>query len=397
MTILRKVFALETNVFAISITAFLILVPRSAWFVVLPLYLEDLGATTIDIGITFALLNLVWNGLQLLGGLLADRYSRRLLIVLPTFLLVVCYIVAGAASTWWVLALALILSDSLSALQMPSFISTIAESVSEEHRGTAFATYMFFSNIGPVMGPLIGAALIPLYGYKPLLYVTGIACGVSGVIRFFFTHETRQRTHEEEKTSILLRVKERFLWLLIGIAFYAIAFGLTTPLTSVYAERIIGLSFVEIELMYSVAQFVATFSSFPVGKMIDKIGSKLGLMIAFLGMCLATSIWAFSPSFLVAIILLSTSYIFVTQFWISHDSLVPRIATSQTIGTTLGITNLVFGASNGFGSAVGSHLWECYGPTTPFLLAGVFGILSTLSLVKLKVPNNESFSKEKVG
>lgn len=397
MTILRRVFALETNVLAISVTAFFILVPRSAWFLVLPFYLEDLGATTIDIGITYALLNLVWNGLQLPGGLLADRYSRKLLIVLPTLFLAVCYIVAGTASTWWVLALALILSDSLSALQMPSFISTIAESVSEEHRGTAFATFMFFSNMGFVLGPLIGAVLIPLYGYKPLLYITGIACGISGIVRLFFIHETRQRTREEGKESILLRVKEKLLWLLIGIAFYAMAFGLTTPLIPMYAERIIGLSFVEIEWMYSVAQFTATFSSFLVGKLVDRIGSKLGLVIAFLAKCLSTSIWAFSPSFLVAIILLSISYVFATQFWISHDSLIPRIATSRTIGATLGITNLVFGASNGIGSAAGSCLWEGCGPTAPFLLTGVFGILSAFSLVKLKVPHKESFLKEKVG
>jgi len=83
---------MNKNVFILSTTSFLIDLVSSSWYMVVPLYLEELGASTIAIGISFAAINVGWYTPQFLGGLLGDKIGRKILIVISTFMFLPCYI-----------------------------------------------------------------------------------------------------------------------------------------------------------------------------------------------------------------------------------------------------------------------------------------------------------------
>lgn len=387
MPLLRRIFTLERNVLVLSITVLLVLIPLNAWFVVLPLYLEELGATTIDIGISYALLNIAWYALQFLGGLLADRYGRKMLIVLPTFTFVACYLAAGFARMWSIVALAIVMSNAISGLQGPSFVSMIAESVAERHRGMAFATFGFFVNLGLAAGPLIGAALIPIYGYRPLFYITGAICGFCGIARLILLHEPVQKASEEKARVIFPTIGKNLMWFLAGCSLFAMVSGLIMPLTALYAEKRLGLSFVEVELMFFAAQFAMCLSSVPCGKLIERVGSKYCLMATFLGVCSITIAWAYSPFPWVAIVMMAVSYIFYALYYVAYDSLISSLTVPQTRGATLGIAAIMIGSFTGIGSAIGSYLWESYDPALPFLVTGILGLPLAVLLSKIEALN----------
>ncbi|MGB9693548.1 MAG: MFS transporter, partial [Fervidobacterium sp.] len=142
----------DRNVFILSITVFLVDTVLSSWFMVLPLYLEDLGAGILEVGFCYALINLAWFGSQIPGGLLSDRIGRKSPIVLSTFTFILCYSVLILARTWVLAALAIAIFWIFSGLQSPSFSSMIAESVIERKRPKAFATYSFLMNLGWAVG-----------------------------------------------------------------------------------------------------------------------------------------------------------------------------------------------------------------------------------------------------
>jgi len=48
------------NIFVLSITVFLVDTVLSSWLMVLPLYLEDLGAGMLEVGFCYALINVGW-------------------------------------------------------------------------------------------------------------------------------------------------------------------------------------------------------------------------------------------------------------------------------------------------------------------------------------------------
>jgi len=392
MASLRRFLSLERNVLTLSLTVLSIAIPWNSWTVVLPLILEELGATPMDIGITYALINLTWYALQFPGGLLADRYGRKKLIVLPTFTFIVLYLVAGAAWVWWIAAASLILINAFGGLQTPSFTSTIAESVDENHRGRAFATFGFFVNIGLTLGPLMGAFLIPLYGYSSLFYITGIVAAFCGVSRLLFLHETQKHTVSEGARTIFPRINRNLVWFLAGCSIFSLAYGMILPLMALYAgpEGVFGFSVEKVELMFFVAQFATCLTSIPSGKFLEKIDNRICLMTAFIGTSLSIMIWACSPLQWVAFTLMTLTYVFYTLFWITYDSFISSLTVPQSRGGVLGIAAIAVGIFTGAGSAIGSYLWERYNPILPFLITGILGLLSATPLLKIKLPKPKS-------
>jgi MFS family permease len=85
--------------------------------------------------------------------LLADRFGRKRVIVWPTFAYLPLYLLAAATHHWGLLVALLVIADSLSAVQWPAFVASIAESVPEAQRGEAFAVFEFAAGLGMALGP----------------------------------------------------------------------------------------------------------------------------------------------------------------------------------------------------------------------------------------------------
>ena len=75
----------------------------------LPLYFCELGANDAEVGLAYSLLTISFAMMQFAGGLLADRYGRRLPIVLPTFIFVPLYVLAGFTHSWIALLIILLI------------------------------------------------------------------------------------------------------------------------------------------------------------------------------------------------------------------------------------------------------------------------------------------------
>lgn len=372
------------NVLVLSTTVFLVDMVLSSWFMVLPLYLEDLGAGILEVGFCYALINLAWFGLQFPGGLLSDRIGRKSLIVLSTFTFILCYSVLILASTWVVATLAIAVFWIFSGLQSPSFSSMIAESVIERKRPKAFATYSFLMNLGWAVGPLIGALLIPLYGFQILFYFGIIISIVCFTARLLLLQEPWRKTTESEKISVP-KLNKNIAYFIAGCSMFGLASGLISPVIAPYAEKVLKLSLVEIELMFSIAQFAASFASILGGIFVGRVGGKRGLATSFLCSGLGMAIWALSPSFAVAAVLMMFFSIFFYAFYeVAYGTLISSLTTPRNRATIFGVTAFIIGLFTAVGSTTGSYLWELYAPIVPFLLTAVLAFPSTAILLRVR-------------
>ncbi len=380
---------MNRNVFILSITSFLIDLVSSSWYMVVPLYLEELGASTIAIGISFAAISVGWYTPQFLGGLLGDKIGRKTLIVISTLMFIPCYILLGLTQIWWIATLAITVFWIFNGVQYPSFNSMIAESVDKRDWEMAFTTFVFFINLSWAVGPLIGAFIIPLFGYKIVFYSGAIISGICATIQTLFLHETMQKRFEDA-SRVSLMVNRNIMYFLASYLIFGLAYGMVYPFISLYADGILKLSFFEIELMFSISQFAACFNTFPSGMLIKKIGSKRSFMIAILGSCFSILMWVFSTSFWTATILLSLFSVFVFSLRdTSYGTLMSSITNTQIRATVLGVAATINGLSIAIGSTIGSYLWEFYSPIVPFLLCGVLSFPSSLLLLKVKTKSKE--------
>lgn len=374
----------DRNVFVLSITAFLVDTIVSSWYMVLPLYLEDLGAGMLEVGFCYALINVAWYGLQFPGGLLSDRIGRKSLIALSTFTFILCYGALSLASTWVVATLAITIFWIFSGLQSPSFKSMIAESVAARRRPRAFATFSLLMNLGWAVGPLIGALLIPLYGFQMLFYFGVITSVICFVARLLLLHEPPRRTTESERI-VFPKLSRNLAYFIAGCSMFGFACGLFSPVIAPYAEKVLKLSLVEIELMTSIAQFAASFASILGGMFVGRVGGKRGLAASFICSGLCVAIWVFSSSFVVATVLMSFLLIFFYAFYeVAYGTLISSLTAPKNRATIFGVTALMIGLFAAAGSTTGSYLWELYMPIVPFLLTAVLAFPSALILLRVR-------------
>lgn len=104
----------------------------------LPLYLQDLGATVTQVGLFFTISQIIPLALQILGGWISDSPGRLRAIAIGSVAGIFTYVFLLIAPSWqWVL-LAMATGAITDSLIGPSFDAFIAEQSSEHNRAKVF-------------------------------------------------------------------------------------------------------------------------------------------------------------------------------------------------------------------------------------------------------------------
>ena len=151
---------LSRNIIVMSLTTSTFVAAIFTWNRIVPLALRELGATDLQVSLSFALMTVATGIGQFPGGLWADRFGRKPLVALPTFAAGALYLVATMAGTWWEFVLAMAGVNLMSSIQSPAFVMVMAESVDARKRGMAFGIFQFFIGLSLAAGPALGLSLI---------------------------------------------------------------------------------------------------------------------------------------------------------------------------------------------------------------------------------------------
>jgi len=131
----------------------------------LPLFLiNQLSLSTTIIGLFFTAANIMGVFIQVPGGLLADRYSKRRLIMLLLLPIPFIYGLWGIVNGWYMYLLIYVLSRGLLSMMGPATLAIVSEVFPDEHKGSAFGLNMAGVRLGSAVGPLIGGYLYGTLG-----------------------------------------------------------------------------------------------------------------------------------------------------------------------------------------------------------------------------------------
>ena len=206
------------------------------FFIALPFQLIALGATPVQLGISVALAGLSTIVFLLLGGVIADRASRRRVILSSDAVgAVVTTAIAALAATSQLrvehlYAAALVLGGA-SAFRFPAYTAIVTELVPTDLLTEANAARTLGMALGRTAGP-IAAGLVVAYSGTPLAFGIDALTFVFSFAVFLAAHPTARPA--TAAAPILRQVREgisfvastRWLWMaLVALTFINLSYG----------------------------------------------------------------------------------------------------------------------------------------------------------------------------
>ena len=272
-----------------------------------PLLLHDLGLAPAEVATWTGLLVAITMAMAMpmapFWGALAERYSRRPIIVRTFLLLAVALLIAAwAADVQWLIA-----SRMLMGLCHGSGGVIIATQVmiTPSHRiGSAIATVQVSQPIAASLGPPIGALLIPHIGLRGLFMADAVVILIAGLAIALLMPEPADRV---KRGSVLGRTGEvfRLVWKTPPIRWnFVSAFlmrGSTSVVDAYLPVRITQLAtdpVAAIGWILGIYGLLTTLATWVVGRVIDRTNAAVLYWRAMLFATVVTIGMALSPSLL---------------------------------------------------------------------------------------------------
>jgi DHA1 family multidrug resistance protein-like MFS transporter len=340
------------------------------YFMVVPLltvYMKSqLGLPALAVGGVMALSVGLQKGLTFLGGLLADRFERRSVLLVGLGLRVAGYALFAFVRDMPELVAAALLSSVGGALFGPPIRAALAQAASPENRQVVFAGRQIANNLGATLGPMAGAALA-LWDTRFAFLLGSITHVLLIIMVVLFVPRLGMQQARQVTFRELLRTMavDRSLWLFCAMT---ILFTLIySQLTITLPLRALALSpggdagntatgaavAASLFTVNGVGAIVLQFLWLPVAKRVPALTSfGWGSLLCGLGLLGA----GMAPSlvYLYAAVLVFTLGEVLTMP--ALDTVIAEIAPPEAMGSYYGIFNLAWAVGSSLGNTFGGWL-----------------------------------------
>jgi DHA1 family multidrug resistance protein-like MFS transporter len=357
-------------------------------FPFLPLYVGELGSST---GVsTEFLAGLVYSaqGFALMlaspiWGMLADKYSRKLMVVRSTLggavIVLLMAFVRSAEELVLLRAIQGLITGTLAASN-----ALVAASVPRARTGYAMGLLQAGQGIGVALGPMIGGLVADFFGYAAAFYVTSALLFLSGVTVFFGVHEEfvpAEALHGESAPSprwrqiismpgVLMTYTMRYL--------YQMGRMMIIPIIPLFILVLLaedGRVNAFTGLVMGIAAATTTVSAFFLGRLGDRIGhrkviigSSLLAGALYLPQSLATQGWHL-------LMLYGLVGVAMGGLIPSTSALIAQYTLPGKEGAVYGLDNSIQAGAKALAPLLGSGLALWLGLRSTFAAAGIIFLL----------------------
>jgi MFS transporter, DHA1 family, multidrug resistance protein len=252
-----------------------------------------------------------------------------------------------------------------------------------------------------VVGPALGGYLVGLYNFKMMLLVAAVFYFIAAGLRIWMARTMRSDTEKGPlslstanfklsiKTLVTMLLAGGIItWILVVDGISDISFRLSEGLSSLYLDKVGGISIEQIGLMGSFNAIAGMFVPLFSGRMVDRYGERIPLISGFLMIFVAFMVFLQAQSFAVFVLSWVIFGFGGGMLGPAYQSMISKVVPAKMLGTFSG----VFYSSLGFISLpapwLGAQIWERFSPQTPFIMTA-FLSLTILPLIwfKFKLPN----------
>lgn len=150
--------------------------------VAFPLYVLHITGSAVALGITFALQQIPWVIISPWAGVIADRYSRKVILIMTTLMQALCIGMVGWFTSLWAIALLAFLSATAQVIHLPARSAALPDLIDPHLYPRAVAVSGMTAQALDIVGVMIGGALVALFGAITVFWIDAITFVVNAAL-----------------------------------------------------------------------------------------------------------------------------------------------------------------------------------------------------------------------
>lgn len=294
---ITKYLALEGNIRVLAMQTLLGQIGLGMFYVIWQPYILSTGLSISQLGLVQTTIN-VTTGLGLFfWGYISDRYGRKpvILVTLISRIVAISFLIVSDSFLAFIGFGAFMGLTAMFYIGNPARNALITESVDSSQRGTALSTLITISQGISTLVATLGGYIALRMGYTPIFYILIIGDTLGTIICYRYLTETLQKKVDQPKISLVDRLRNSFvpepvlLRLYIALLFMGFSYSVAYSLLYGALSETFGFSTVQLGLMTTAFNLLWAVDSIPLGKLVDRIGRKKGLLMS-ITMALVTPI-----------------------------------------------------------------------------------------------------------
>jgi len=236
----------------------------------------------------------------LIFGLLADRYGRRVPLMLDLVFYSIVEVLSGLSQTYMQFLVLRALFGIGMGGEWGVGASLAMEKVPPRLRGAFSGLLQQGYALGYLLAAVAYAVVVPRWGWRPLFFIGGLPALLALLVRSHVREsEVWERSRHGTLAAIwktLLTNKALFFKLTVLMTAMGLASHGTQDMYPTFLERHWHIGVKTRTIMTSISMVGAIIGGVLVGIYSDRIGRRRAIAFALLGAVLAVPLWAFAPS-----------------------------------------------------------------------------------------------------
>ena len=371
--------------------------------ILLPEIKIGLGLTATQLG-TLAFSRQATGWVSTIGaGYLGDRFANRasLMLGISLALMGLSYFLAGSASTYWLMFLAMLVVGIGPSLYHPPAIGALSRRFPDK-RGFAISLHGTGGSVGQVLGPLVTAGALTFLMWRDVLRLSMFPAILAALLIWAMMRSVPGRAPASSSSgsyfsSLLGLLKKRAILLLVLVtALRSMGQSSVHVFLPVYLREDLEFSVAKVAIYLALAEVVGIGAQPAMGYFSDKFGRKPVLVpaMAVLGLLFLALAGAGSELQLLLTVLAMGAFLYSLHTIFIAAAM--DIAGGEIQST---VVSLIYGASflGTVSPVIAGVIADRYGIPSAFLYGGGVMLVATLILALMRLPKTATQIAESSG
>ena len=378
----KKIFGLHKNVFFTGLTSFFTDTSTKMIYSVMPLFLLSLGASKTSISLIEGIAESTASLFKAFSGRWSDKIGKNKPFMILgyglTALITPLYALVGLPIQVLFLRFFERIGKGFRAAPRDSLISA---SVSKNETGKNFGFHKAMDNSGAILGPLTAFLLLYFFplNYTNIFLIATIPAILGVLTIVLFIKETKKTKDTAHNKFHLNQLSKRFYLFLFILFIFTLGNSADALLLVKTAETGINKSYVP--FVYMIFNTVSVLFAIPIGKISDKKGREVLIILGFLIYSIVYFFFGRCNSLHIFLFLFVLYGLYSALVDGSQKALISDLVSKDLKGTGFGLYHAVLGITLLPASLIAGLLYDHVNSNAPFYFGSLMALLASLFMI----------------